>query len=913
MKQRKFGRKTKAMEQYERIKRDYPDTIVFFQLGDFYETFNEDAKITSKVLEIALTSRSAGGDGGRIPLAGIPVKAIDQYLGKMVQEGYKIAIVDQLEDAKAIPSGKIVKRGVTRVATPGTVFETSILDRYTNNFLMSIVINERRHTAGMALIDISTSDFFVTEFADDLIKHFRDEFSRFKPREILVPDSINRKGKLHTALEDIITSESKAILSPINETLFNLDTATQSLLDHFEVKSLAAFGIDTLNEGIRAAGAILSHLAMLKKEYPSNITSLQVLQDQRYLVLDASTQKNLEIIENAFDRRIEGSLLSIYTDICTNMGARLIRRWLLQPLRDQMEITARLDAVAAFFQDLRTSEQIRDYLNEIADLHRIVSKVKYNSANARDLVVLKNSLVTGLELSSYLQDQALPCQICTRITQYDVSGIQAMVDLIGRAINESPPTTLQEGGIINPSFNPELLELYDVKNNQDAILKQIETKEQQRTSFNIKLGYNSVHGYYIEATKAQLREAGEAGIPGEYVRRQTLVNAERFITPELKKIEERILNIDEKISTLEYKIFCEIREQITPFAARVRAFSDLVAELDVLLCFAFTARKNNYCRPEINDEPTIDIQGGRHPVVEQLQRETGFVANDVLINDGELHIITGPNMSGKSTFIRQVALIALMAQAGSWVPAHTCRMGIVDRIFTRIGAFDRLAFGQSTFMLEMLETANILRNATPQSLIILDEVGRGTSTFDGLSLAWSVAEYIATSLNAKTLFATHYHQLAELEQDYPIIKNYHQTATERNGKLILLYKIKKGSTDHSFGISVAKMAGVPKPVITNAQKKLLELEEHSGSNSFLKPIKGDPTRPRQMSLAEALAKNVSQQQLEQEFKNLRMEILAVLKNYVNIDVNYKTPIDALRELGELVNDLRELEKKLEGK
>jgi DNA mismatch repair protein MutS len=520
MKRRKSGRKTKAMEQYERIKRDYPDTIVFFQLGDFYETFYNDAKITSKVLEIALTSRSGGIGGERIPLAGIPVKAIDQYLGKMVQEGYKVAIVDQLEDAKSVPSGRIVKRGVTRVATPGTVYEPSILDKHTNNYLMSVVINERNHAAGMALVDISTSEFFVTEFTENVIKHFQDELSRFKPREIITPDTAERKGKLFSALEHVIVSESNAIISPINETLYNYETANQTLLDHFEVKSLSAFGVDTLPEGTRAAGAILSHLAMLKKEYPSNISSLRTLQDQRYLVLDASTQKNLEITENAFDRRIEGSLLSIYKDINTNMGARLIRRWLLQPLRNITEINARLDAVSVFFQDFGITEQIRDYLTEIADLHRIISKIKYKSANARDLIALKNSLAVGLELQTFLQEQALPCQICTYIVQYNVSGIQAVVNLIEQAIHESPPTTLQEGGIINPSFNPGLLDLYNVKNNQDTILKEIEIKEQQRTSFNIKLGYNSVHGYYIEATKAQLRDAGEDGIPEDYIRRK---------------------------------------------------------------------------------------------------------------------------------------------------------------------------------------------------------------------------------------------------------------------------------------------------------------------------------------------------------------------------------------------------------
>ena len=652
---------------------------------------------------------------------------------------------------------------------------------------------------------------------------------------------------------------------------------------------------------------------MLQRDYPSNLSSLRTLDNRNYLILDSNTQRNLEIIGNAFDGKVEGSLLSIFTDINTSMGSRLLRRWLLQPLRDSNIINYRLDAIDQFKQDLSVIKEISDILSHVADFQRLITKIKFKSANARDLVALRNSLNFCIEIQTLLQQSELDSYICRTIINHDISGLLRVADLIDQGIHESPPATIREGGIIKPSFNDELYELYELKNNQSKILEEIEQQEQERTPFNIKLGYNSIHGYYIEVTKAQLRDAGEESVPAEYVRRQTLVNAERFITPGLKEIEEKILNVDERIRELEYHLFCEIREEISQEVADIRSFSELIAELDVLVCFMFTALKYNYCRPQFVDEPIIAITDGRHPVLEQIQRETGFVPNNAFVGDGELQIITGPNMSGKSVFIRQLALIALMAQTGSWVPAESCKLGIIDKIFTRVGAFDRLAFGQSTFMLEMLETAHILHNSTSNSLIILDEVGRGTSTFDGLSLAWAIAEHIAKEKKSKTLFATHYHQLSELEHHYSTIKNLHQTAKERNGKLILLYKIKEGSTDHSFGISVAKMAGIPKQVITEAQKKLLELE--ATSESGLLPVRKDRSKgqPRQLSLAEALSKSVGHQHIEKELKDLRFGILAFLKNYTDIDVNYKTPIEALQKLEELIKDMREFEKQIEEK
>ncbi len=908
----KSRRKTKAMVQYDNIKKDLQDTIVFFQLGDFYETFYEDAKIASKVLDITLTSRGMGTNGEKIPLAGVPVKAIDVYLKKMIDEGYKVAIVDQTEDAKKVPSGKIVKRNITRIVTPGTVFETSILDKTTNNFLLSLVIEERRQTIGFALVDISTGEFLVTEFNDNVIEQFKDEFTRFKPREIIIPDS-NELGQIYEALKETINTDSRNVVYKVNETFFNYDTAKKRLLDHFEINSLAGFGCESMNEGIRAAGAIISYLSLLKNEYPNNITSLKTLDNRNYLILDSNAQRNLEIIANTFDGKVEGSLLSIFSDLSTSMGMRLLKRWLLQPLRDIEEINDRLNAVEEFRNDINNINRIVDFLSVLADFQRLITKIKYKSVNARDLIALKNSLSICSEIHSFLRQNQFNSKIIQRIIDFEISSLLFICTLIDEAIVDEPPASLHEAGLIKPSFNEELEQLYRLKGNQNKILKEIEQKEQARTKFKINLGYNSVHGYYLEVTKAQIRDAGgDSVVPSDYIRRQTLVNAERFITPELKEIEEKILNLDENLQELEYNLFCEIREKISPFVSIIRNFSELIAELDVLICFAFTALKNNYCKPIIIESPIIKIINGRHPVVEQVQKGTGFIPNDTLLNEGELNIITGPNMSGKSTFLRQVALIVLMAQTGSWVPAEKCTFGIIDKIFTRVGAFDRLAFGQSTFMLEMLETAHILHNATPNSLIILDEVGRGTSTFDGLSLAWAIVMHIATELKSKTLFATHYHQISELESFSPKIKNFHQTAMERNGKLVLLYKIKQGSTDHSFGISVAKMGGIPKSIILEAQKKLLKLE--AASNGFVsldlpKKIKG---KPRQLSLAEALSKNVLHEKTANDLNNLRLEVLAFLKRYSDIDINHLTPIEALQELGHLVQDMKELEKKVRG-
>jgi len=906
----KSNRKTKAMIQYEDIKKNFPDTIVFFQLGDFYETFYEDAKVVSKTLNITLTSRGFGSEGNRIPLAGVPVKSIDSYLKKLIKRGHKVAIVDQLEDAKNLPSGRIVKRGVTRVVTPGTVYETSILDDTTNNFLLSFAVNEKRKIIGVSFVDISTGEFLVSEFMENCFKRFKDEFTRFNPKEVIFPD-IQAKGSIHKSIEDFIRKFSQSMITPVNETLYNTDSAKQRLMDHFEVKSLSGFGCESMNEGIRAAGAVISHLSMLKSEFPRNLTNLKLLEDQEYLVLDSNTQRNLEIIGNTFDGRVEGSLLSVFSDVNTNMGARLLRRWLLQPLRDITMINARLDTVDSFVNDYESLDHISHLLNSLSDFQRLISRIKYNSANARDLISLKNSLKISIDIRQYCVDQNFKSMIFQQVSLFDITDLVEIEEMITHSIQESPPMKITEGGIINPSYNKQLEEFYNLKTNQKAILKEIESEEQERTSFNIKLGFNSVHGYYFEVTKAQLREAGEEAIPDDYTRRQTLVNAERFITPRLKDIEEKILNLDEKLTELEHSIFCEIREDVSERLSSVAIFSEMLAELDVLSCYASIALKNNYCKPEICEESHILIEEGRHAVVEQIQSDTGFIPNNVNLKDIELHIITGPNMSGKSTLIRQVALIILMAQTGSWVPAKMCKFGIVDKIFTRVGAFDRLAFGQSTFMLEMLETAHILHNATSKSLIILDEVGRGTSTYDGLSLAWAIAEYIVSSIKCKTLFATHYHQLSELDESYQMVKNFHLTAKERNGKLMLLYKLQEGSTDHSFGISVAKMAGVPQSVILEAQKKLLYLESISDSVPKKITSKHKKGQPRQLSLAEALSKNINHQNYIVELKDLKLTILAFLKNYSGIDINFKTPIEALQQLGELVEAMKNLESKIQ--
>ncbi|MHA2330143.1 MAG: DNA mismatch repair protein MutS, partial [Candidatus Hodarchaeales archaeon] len=740
-----MSRKTSAMTQYEDIKKNFPDTIVFFQLGDFYEAFNKDAQLISKVLNITLTSRGMGAGNKRIPLAGVPVKAIDSHLKKLIDNGFKVAIVDQLEDAKKIPSGRIVKRGVTRVVTPGTVFETSILDDSVNNFMLSLVINERTKVLGLSFVDVSTGEFLISEIKENVIERFKDEFTRYNPKEIIIPET-NRKGPLQQSIENVINLSSSTMITSVNETIFNLDTAKETLLDHFKVRSLAGFGCESMIEGIRASGAVISHLVLLKHDFPSNLTSLKLIDDRSCLILDSNTQRNLEIIGNAFDGHIKGSLLSVYSGIFSSIGARLLRRWLLQPLRDKKKIISRLKAVQSFYSNPSACDRINELISNLSDFPRLISKIKYHSANGRDLSSLMSSLSTSFEIKEFLRQNSLDCAISQKIVEYDSTDLISIRDLISQAIVEDPPIKITEGGVIKPDYHQELSELYEIKTNQKAILDEIEVQEQNRTSFHIKMGYNSVHGYYIEVTKAQLREAGEKAIPSDYTRRQTLVSAERFITPRLKEIEEKILNLEEKILDLEYTLFCNVRDEISERLTQVSLFSDLLAELDVLTCFASTALLNKYCNPQIIEGTSLIIEDGRHAVVEYLQQDTGFVPNSVQLEENELHIITGPNMSGKSTLIRQVALMVLMAQTGSWVPAKSFKFGIVDKIFTRVGAFDRLAFGQSTFMLEMLETAHILHNATERSMVILDEVGRGTSTYDGLSLAWAIAEHIVLNI-----------------------------------------------------------------------------------------------------------------------------------------------------------------------
>jgi len=897
---------TKAMKQYFEIKKKFPDTIVFFQLGDFYETFYDDAKLASKVLDITLTSRKSRKDEKRgIPLAGIPVKALDSYINKMVEEGYKVAIVDQLEDAKNVPSGKIVKRGVTRVITPGTLFEPALLNNKTNNFLLSVAFNEKKGKIGVSFVDISTGEFLVSEFSENCLDMFRDEFTRFNPSEIIIPD-ITTKGDLHKAILEIISSTPKTMISSINETHFNYDTARSALLDHFDVRSLQGYGCESMIEGVRAAGALIIYLSMLKKEFPSNISTLRAISNRNYLTIDSTSQRNLEIVGNAFDGSIRGSLLSVFSDISTSMGARLIRRWLLQPLRDKEMICHRLDAVGQFQSNIELASEIKDLLGNITDFQRLMTKIKYNTVNAKDLIALKLSLTFSLEIKRLLHhNQDINSYICKKIIDFDSSPLEKTQQIIELTILDNPSNTLKEGNLIRGSYNKELENLHRLKSNHKSILKEIREKEESRVNFKFKIGFNSVHGYYIEVTKAQIREAGgDEAIPSDYVRRQTLVNAERFITPELKDFEEKKLNVDERINELEYFIFCELRDQVSTIISQIRFFAELLAELDVIICYTFTAIRNNFIKPKFVEEKGIEITDGRHPVVELLQTESGFVPNSTDLKQGEFHIITGPNMSGKSTFIRQVAVIILMAQAGSWVPANACRLNIFDKIFTRVGAFDRLAFGQSTFMLEMLETAHILNNSTQDSLVILDEVGRGTSTYDGLSLAWAIAEHIARNIKCMTLFATHYHQLSELENFSKRIKNFHMTAMERNGKLMLLYKIKEGSTDHSFGISVAKMAGIPNSVILSAQKKLLKLE--SFSTEYNSETITDRKGPRQLSLVEALSNTTKKQERLKKLEDLRIEILAFLKNYINIDINFKTPIEALQDLEEIIKDIKRL-------
>jgi len=848
---------TPIRKQYLEIKRRYPEAIVLFRLGDFYETFDEDARLVSQVLEIALTSREMG-KGDKVPLAGIPYHALNNYLGKLIHSGYKVAVCEQLS-----PPGKgLVERDVVRVATPGTVIEPALLDGGANNYLVSVIVDNGR--AGLAYVDITTAEFATTQLPADRLQ---TEVERLQPSEVLLPRGLDAPDSLQAGP-----------VTAVDEYWFDLDTAREALLKHFETATLDGYGCSRLPLAVSAAGAIVQYLQENQKGALNLLTTLATYSTDNHMILDAQTRRNLELFQSSRLGTAAGSLLSVIDLTQTAMGSRLLKRWLGHPLLELEELQQRQDGVECLHSDNIARAQVVGLLRKIADLERLINRVGSGHATPRDLMALRNSLQLVPELSGVLREAGVP--------QWMVGGLHPCAEveeLIGRAIADEPPALLEHGGVIKEGFSAELDDLRSVSRDAKRYLANLERQEKERTGIkSLKVGYNKVFGYYIEVSRANLPL-----VPEEYIRKQTLVGAERYFTNELKEQESRILNAQDRISEMESTLFRQVCQQIAAWREQVLALADGIAHVDVLSSLAEVAVRHRYVRPLLNAGDTIDIRNGRHPVVEQGLKDEAFVPNDTLMDNGDtqLIILTGPNMAGKSTYLRQVALIVLLAQIGSFVPADSATIGLLDRIFTRIGAQEDLAAGQSTFMVEMVETANILNNCTPGSLIILDEIGRGTSTYDGLSIANAVVEYIHNNprLGAKTLFATHYHELVELAAVMPRVKNFNMAVTEEGGKVVFLRKVVPGGADRSYGIHVAQLAGLPRSVLHRAQEILGDLEgDHTGKTG----VKGRGRR----------APNAQQTYVQMSLFGPTPPVVEELRH---LDLDSLSPLEAINKLYEL--------------
>ncbi|MBU0677207.1 MAG: DNA mismatch repair protein MutS [Verrucomicrobia bacterium] len=799
---------TPMMAQYRSIRNELPaDTILFFRLGDFYEMFFDDAKVASQVLDIALTKRN------KVPMCGIPYHAAETYLAKIIRAGVKVAICDQVEDPAQAKG--IVRREVTRVVTPGTILEENVLDSNRNNFLAGIC--RSKDAFGVALLDISTGTFWVEEEKD--LSAVRDNMMRYAPSECVIPEE--EKDSPHFA--SLLNGNSPTVLTAHDDWTFEYDSAADILTRHFKVHSLRGFGCEHCTAGICAAGAVLHYVQQELRRKVDHIRQIRAKNPRDYLLLDEATVRNLDLIPvRGLGVESSANLLKVLDSTKTAMGGRLLRDWSLRPLSDLNRITARHDAVDAFTSQRSALTDLRESFSEIKDLERLVSRLSAGSSNARDLRALAQSL-SALPALKKILEKLTPSLLVELNSQ--IQPLPELAGLIDRAIVNEPPATMKDGGVIREGYSPELDELRDAASAGKKWLAEFQVREQKRTGIKtLKVRHNRVFGYYIEVTKSNLD-----GVPEDYIRKQTLVNAERFITPELKEYENRIMGAQERSLGLEAEILGEVRDEVVKQTDQIQATADAVAQVDVLTSFAERALALRYARPAMNGSQTVIIKDGRHPIIEEMLDAEPFVPNDALLDEleNQLIIITGPNMAGKSTYIRQVALIVIMAQMGSFVPADSAEIGVVDRVFTRVGASDDLARGRSTFMVEMQETANILNNATGRSLIVLDEIGRGTSTFDGISIAWAVAEYLHNQkeVKAKTLFATHYHELTDLALTLPGVKNYNVLVREKNDRIAFLRKIVPGSADKSYGIQVAQLAGLPAEVIARAKEILGNLEE----------------------------------------------------------------------------------------
>ena len=873
------------MVHYMETKEQYKDSILFYRLGDFYEMFFDDALTASKELEITLTGKECGLEE-RAPMCGVPFHAVDSYISRLVQKGYKVAIAEQMEDPKLAKG--LVKREVIRVVTPGTITSAQALDETKNNYLMGIVyIGE---VFGLAAADISTGDFFVTEVGSE--RDLFDEINKFSPSEVVCNEAFFMSG---VDVEDL-KNRYHVVITALDSRFFSDDNCRRILKEHFKVNHLAGLGLGDYETGVVAAGAVLGYLYETQKSNLEHMATIVPYHVGQFMILDSSTRRNLELVETLREKQKRGSLLWVLDKTKTAMGARLLRSFLEQPLIRKEEILRRQEGIQELNMSYISREEIREYLNPVYDLERLVGRISYKTANPRDLISFKNSLKMLPFIKTTLQEFSSPL---LREIESDLDPLTDLCDLIERSILDDPPVSLRDGGIIKDGFSEEGDKLRHAKTEGKSWLAELEVRERDKTGIkNLKIKYNKVFGYYFEVTNSFKNL-----VPEYFIRKQTLANAERYTTDELKNLEEIILGAEDKLVALEYDLFCQIRDSIAKEVVRIQKTAKAIAAVDVFASLSVVATRNNYVKPSINEKGIIQIRAGRHPVVEQMIPDSSFVANDTFLDNGKnrISIITGPNMAGKSTYMRQVALIALMAQIGSFVPAEEANMCICDRIFTRVGASDDLASGQSTFMVEMTEVANILRNATRNSLLILDEIGRGTSTFDGLSIAWAVVEHISNTklLGAKTLFATHYHELTELEGAINGVNNYCIAVKEQGDDIVFLRKIVKGGADKSYGIQVAKLAGVPDSVIARAKELVEELSSADITARAKEIAAGSQVPPAHKAVPKPDEVDMLQMSLFDTVKDDD-----IIRELGELELARMTPIDALNTLYRLQNRLK---------
>lgn len=874
------------MQHYLQTKKENKDCILFYRLGDFYELFFDDAKVASKELELTLTGKACGLEE-RAPMCGVPFHAVDSYLTKLVGRGYKVAICEQTEDPKLAKG--IVKREVTRIVTPGTNLNMQSLEETKNNYIMSILYSP--DNIGISIADVTTGDYYLTEV--DSLREALDEIGKYMPSEIICNESFSVSG---VDMEDL-RDRMQIFVNQLESRYFDEDSSKKLLMKHFKVSSLIGLGIDDFPNGVVAAGALLQYLIDMQKSDVGNITHIYPYLASKYMLLDSSTRRNLELVETMRDKQKRGTLLWVLDKTKTAMGARTLRSFIEQPLIDRNEILKRQSAVESLVKNVVSREEIREYLGPIYDLERLMSKIIYKTANPRDLLAFRNSISMIPAIKTALLDVQSDAELAA--LEDNLDALRDIYELIDQAIVEEPPLAIKESGIIKEGFDADIDHFREAGTNGKTWLAEMEESEKEKTGIkNLRIKYSNVFGYSFEVTNSFKDK-----VPEYFIRKQTLTNCERYTTPELKELEDTILNAQDKLNNLEYEMFCKIRDSIALEIDRIQTTAKAIALLDVYASLAYVAEKNHYVKPSINEKGIINIKEGRHPVVERmLDTSDMFISNDTYLDNKKhcISIITGPNMAGKSTYMRQTALIVLMAQIGSFVPASKADICVVDRIFTRVGASDDLGSGQSTFMVEMNEVANILRNATPNSLLILDEIGRGTSTYDGLAIAWAVTEHISNRkiLGAKTLFATHYHELTELEGKMDNVNNYCIAVKENGDDIVFLRKIVKGGADKSYGIQVAKLAGVPDMVIDRAKEIVTELTDNDITEK-VQSIARENKNDKKVKVKHYDEVDTHQMSL---FDTVTDE--DVLKRLQEIDITTLTPMDALNTLYKLQSDLK---------